>query len=81
MKRVVNAVVSIEYEDNGTFPLNDNNLRDEAAMGLTIIPNFHTVESGISVKKVEADIINADMLIDWDKLRHNPDYVWLNVKL
>ena len=77
MKRVINAVVRIEYNDNGTFPMDDNELRDEAAIGLTFRPNFNTVDSGISVDAVHIEPVDINQIIDWDKVKHNPEYIFI----
>lgn len=77
MKRVVNAVVRIEYNDNGTFPMDDDELRDEAALGLTISPNFNTVDSGISIDAVHVEPVVPYQLIDWYKLENNPEYLFI----
>lgn len=78
MKRVINAVVQIEYhmEDNNWFANHcTEEENDITALDLAMQANFHTILNGVQLKSVQADIINPDKLIDWDKLKHNPDFV------
>lgn len=76
MKRAINAVVRIEYDDNGTSPINGNKLMEESAIGLTIRPNFNTVDFGISIDAVHIESVDENQLVDWDKVKHNPEYLF-----
>ena len=74
-KRVINAVVQIEYhmEDNNLYCTDEEN--DMTALDLAMQANFHTILNGVKLKSVHADIVEHDKLVDWDKVKHNPDYV------
>jgi hypothetical protein len=79
MKRVINAVVQIEYHMDDDIWFADNcteEKNDIQALDLVMQQsNFHTILNGVQLKSVQADIIDPDKLIDWDKVKHNPDYV------
>lgn len=78
MKKVINAVVQIEYhmEDNNWFANHcTEEENDITALDLAMQANFHTILNGVQLKSVQADIIDHDNLIDLDKLKHNPDLV------
>lgn len=75
MKRVINAVVQIEYhmEDYNCFTEEENDIQ---ALDLVMQQsNFHTISNGVQLKSVQADIVNPDKLVDWNKLKYNPDFV------
>ena len=75
MKKTITAVVQIEYHTE------NYNCYTEEENGMTAIDlalgqaNFHYVLNGVQLKSVHADIIDPDKLIDWDKLKHNPDLI------
>jgi hypothetical protein len=77
MKRVINAVVQIEYhtEDYNCYTEEEN---DMTALDLAMQANFHTILDGVQLKSLQADIIDHDKLVDWDKLKHNPDLVLID---
>lgn len=81
MKRTINAVVQIEYhmDDNSWFA--DHRTEEEndiQALDLVMEQsNFHTILNGVQLKSVQADIVNHDKLVDWNKLKYNPDFVIL----
>lgn len=79
MKRVINAVVKIEYHTEN-YNCHTEEENDMTALDLAMRANFHSVHDGVHLKSVQADIIDTDKLIDWDKLRHSPDYVAVAVK-
>ena len=79
MKKIINAVVQIEYhmEDDNWFA-NHCTGKENDIQALDLVmqqANFHTISNGVKLKSVLADIVNTDKLIDWDKLKHNPDFV------
>lgn len=75
MKNVIYAVVRIEYD----FTLNCTAMeeKDCAAIDLAINPNFHTVENGVSLESVHLEQVEPYKLVDWVKLEHNPDQVYV----
>lgn len=74
MKRVINAVVQIEYHtENYNYCTDEDN--DMTALDLAMRANFHTILDGVQLKSVQVVIVDPDKLIDWDKVKHNPDYV------
>lgn len=80
MKRTINAVVQIEYhmEDNNWFANHcTEEENDITALDLAMQANFHTILNGVQLKSVQADIVNPDKLVDWNKLKYNPDFVIL----
>jgi hypothetical protein len=76
MKKVINAVVQIEYhtENYNCFTDEEN---DMTALDLAMQANFHTILDGVQLKSVQADIVNPEKLVDWNKLKYNPDFVIL----
>ena len=78
MKRVINAVVQIEYEE---VPSQWNDLnqcdKDEIAINMAIKPNMASETCGILLKSVAIDQVEPYKIIDWDKLQHNPDQLHL----
>lgn len=76
MKRVINAIVRIEYE----WGLNCSAIeeKDAAAIDLAINPNFHSELNKVSLQSVHVDIVDKDKLVDWDKVEHNPEYVYID---
>lgn len=80
MKRVVNAVVRIEYEQDDNSYHADMPLleKDLFAIGLAIQPNFVTEECGISLRNVHVEPVEPYQNIDWDKLEHNPEQIFIN---
>ena len=76
MKRVINAIVRIEYE----WELNCSAIeeKDAAAIDLAINPNFHSELNKVSLQSVHVDIVDKEKLVDWDKLEHNPEQVFIN---
>lgn len=80
MKRVINAVVQIEYhmEDDNWFANHcTEEENDITALDLAIQANFHTILNGVKLKSVHADIVDPDKLVDWNKLKYNPYFVIL----
>ena len=75
MKNTIYAVVRIEYD----FTLNCTAMeeKDLTAINLAVNPNFHTVENGVSLKSVHLEQVEPNELVDWDKLEHNPDQVYV----
>ena len=75
MKRVINAVVRIEYD----WSLNCTAMeeKDAAAIDLAINPNFHSILNEVSLKSVNVEQVE-DHLINWDKLENNPDFLYIN---
>lgn len=80
MKRVVNAVVRIEYEqdDNSYYADMPQEEKDHFAIGLAIQPNFVTEECGIGLRNVHVEPVVPHQIIDWYKLEHNPEQVFIN---
>lgn len=80
MKRVVNAVVRIEYEQDDNSYHADMPLleKDLFAIGLAVNPNFVTEECGISLHNVHVEPVEPHQSIDWDKLEHNPEQLFIN---
>lgn len=80
MKRVVNAVVRIEYEqdDNIYYADMPQDEKDNFAIGLAIQPNFVTEECGIGLRNVHVEPVIPHQIIDWYKLEHNPEQVFIN---
>lgn len=75
MKNVIYAVVRIEYDFNLNCTAMEE--KDCAAIDLAINPNFHTVENGVSLKSVHLEQVEPNELVDWDKLEHGPDQVYV----
>lgn len=71
MKKVVNAVIRIEYDDE--FNTTTSEELDDIAIDLSLNPNFHTVEQGVLLKSVHLLKVEPSKPIDWDGLRQNPD--------
>lgn len=80
MKRVVNAVVRIEYEQDDNSYHADMPLleKDLFAIGLAVNPNFVTEECGISLRSVHVEPVEPHHNFDWDKLEHNPEQIFTN---
>jgi hypothetical protein len=78
MKRVINAVVQIEYhmEDDDLFARHcTEHENDITALDLAIKANLNSIFLGVQLKSVQANIVNPDKLVDWNELKHNPDLV------
>lgn len=73
MKKVINAVVRIEYDvyDNNNV-YNEDDIKQNA-LDLAINPNFHSFVGGVSLDSVHIEVVEPYTLIDWDKLEHNPE--------
>lgn len=80
MKRVINAVVRIEYEQDDNSCYADMSLqeKDMLAIGLAIHSNFVSEECGIGLRNVHVEPVEPYQNIDWDKLEHNPEQVFIN---
>lgn len=80
MKRVINAVVRIEYEqdDNSYYADMPQEEKDYFALGLAIHPNFVTEEHGIGLRNVHVEPVEPYLNIDWDKLENYPELVFIN---
>ena len=79
MKRVINAVVRIEYEQDDCSYYSDLPLRekDDTAIMLAVVPNFRTEIDGIRLKSVHLNNAIPYELIDWHSLEHNPDQIFI----
>ena len=79
MKKVVNAVVRIEYEQDENCYWSDMPMGDveATAIGLTIKPNFNTEECGIKLNSVHLHHATPHELVDWYALEHCPDQVFV----
>lgn len=79
MKRIINAVVSIEYEQDDNNYWSDMSLedKDDCALGLCFNPNFNTIENGVRLKSVHIEPVEPYTEIDWDKVKHNPEYLFI----
>ena len=78
MKRTIHLVVRIEYDYNKEYPKVSEKYNDLTAMELALNPNFDTIEEDVSLEKVQANLIEPYMLIDFEKLEHYPDEEWQN---
>ena len=78
MKRVINMVVRIEYEQDDSCYWSDmpDAEKDATAISLAIQPNFHTVECGIELTNVQMHHADPEQPVDWYALENCPDMVF-----
>ena len=81
MKRVINAIVRIEYEqDDNCYQADWSPAdKDATAISLAMKPNFVTVESGIRLNSVHLHHATPYELVDWWALEHTPDHAYLKM--
>ena len=79
MKRVVNAVVRIEYEADENCYWSDipDEEKESVAISLAINPNFVTEECGIKLTSVHLNKTTPYAVVDWYDLKHNPEQVFV----
>ena len=75
MKNTIYAVVRIEYDFNLNCTAMEE--KDLAAINIAVNPNFHTVENGVSLRSVHLEQVEPNKPVDWDKLEHCPDQVYV----
>lgn len=76
MRHVVYAVIRIEYESEDKFYTKEET--DLTAINLVVNPSYHTTKCGVSLNSVQLDVVDKDHLIDWDKLKHDPDEIFID---
>lgn len=74
MKKVMNCVIRIEYEHDteGYWGDLDMSEVEDTAAHLAINPNFHSIECGVKLNEVHLEVVDENRLIDWDKVKNNP---------